>query len=342
MPTKPTFISAPTLKGIAEAIFLRSPARRRERLELAQRVATALASLPGSVGHRARDWATHFENASAIADDSLAPIEMPYGHQPSFSMNRWNDRDQIVRALSQAGWRSFEYPMPDVFLALATRYPGTIFDIGANTGFYSLVALSADATNVVESFEPDSDPRALLRSNALRNGFLARLTINDIALSNREADLDFYVPTQEHGQMETSSSLESNFKSAHSEVRRVHAKTLDQYVKERAPLRHPVSVIKIDVEGHEGPVVEGASETILRYRPFIFVELLPRAGFQMIQSLCDQHSFVDLRLRPTEVVRSTEIRFDPQGWNHLLVPRERLPALTSQLRSLGLSIRDES
>ena len=68
-----------------------------------------------------------------------------------------NGNDQIVRAVRDGGWRAFECPLPDVYCLFARRSTGQVYDVGANTGFYSLVAVTANRGVTVHAFEPARD-----------------------------------------------------------------------------------------------------------------------------------------------------------------------------------------
>jgi hypothetical protein len=42
---------------------------------------------------------------------------------------------------------------------------------------------------------------------------------------------------------------------------------------------HPISIIQLDVEGHEQLALTGALETIQRWKPVLIVETMPHAGW---------------------------------------------------------------
>lgn len=123
--------------------------------------------------------------------------------------------------------------------------PGDLFlDVGANVGTYSLWA--ADCGAVVIAAEPDPSAAALLREN---------VALNDLPITVVEAALG----------AEAGSLLltEGNDTTNHVLVdvgaggRRVQAQTLDDVLNGRV-----ASGVKIDVEGAERLVLEGARESL--------------------------------------------------------------------------------
>ena len=63
-------------------------------------------------------------------------------------------RDHVASTIARTGWRSFEQPLPQVLAAIATEARGAVYDVGANTGFYSLLARHVNRRVPVRAFEP--------------------------------------------------------------------------------------------------------------------------------------------------------------------------------------------
>jgi FkbM family methyltransferase len=140
---------------------------------------------------------------------------------------------------------------------------GTAVDVGANQGFFSY-ALSEVAGRVV-AFEANPDyarfARWMLRGRA---------EVHEVAVSDRAGRATFYVPLSEKGMV---LHFAGNLKQTHSQFRNqktydVELRTLDSY-----DLRD-VRFIKVDVEGSERDVLDGAKATIARDRPVLLLELL--------------------------------------------------------------------
>jgi hypothetical protein len=57
-------------------------------------------------------------------------------------------------------------------------------------------------------------------------------------------------------------------------------------------------MVKIDVEGHEHAVIEGGRSSIERDRPFIIIEILETAKFEVINTMLTEASYIDIALSP--------------------------------------------
>jgi hypothetical protein len=84
-----------------------------------------------------------------------------------------------------------------------------------------------------------------------------------------------------------------------------------------------LSVIKVDIEGHEAAFLEGARKTIERYRPVIFCEVLSVAECDRLERFRRSIDYADIRLRPDAAIIAPRVAFDEAAWNHVLLPRER-------------------
>ncbi len=145
--------------------------------------------------------------------------------------------------------------------------PGTCFvDIGANVGYYSILA--ADAGAKVWAFEPNARNVWLLSKNARLNDL--SIMVMPYALAD-SARLMIYDPLDGNGAV--SNLSEDHPPAAGQEI--IRTTTLDD-----AMGTLNVDVIKIDVEGAEALVFRGASQ-ILKGRPIIFTEFFP-GGIQTV------------------------------------------------------------
>ena len=133
-------------------------------------------------------------------------------------------------------------------------------DIGANVGVWSYW-LSKYAKQV-ESFEPN--PKIF---NALKNIKIKNVNSYNIALSNKSGSVDLLIPKGRKGFSNQGASLSSiKVQGEHKSIS-IEAKCLDEYNF------LDVDFIKIDVEGHEHEVIEGAQETINKFKPTMVIEM---------------------------------------------------------------------
>ncbi len=244
---------------------------------------------------------------------------------PGFFMDRLADRDQVANMMGRDGWEAFERPLPHYLFRTALAAPGLIIDIGANTGFYSLLAACASAGNRVLACEPVPAILDILERNIRENQLQDRIRVVQFAIGDRNGSADLYIPSQEHGLIETSASLRYDFKQDHSGRVPVSVRTLDRVLFRPSLMFRRVTLIKIDVEGHEAAVIAGAYRTIRRHRPIVFIEILPSADFDALNRFIRQNRYADVRLLPdSSPVVGQQVTFDPVSWNHALVPQEQV------------------
>lgn len=137
--------------------------------------------------------------------------------------------------------------------------------------------------------------------------------------------------------METSSSLDADFKEHHSSQVTVQTSTLDVVLKDA----EDVVLIKIDVEGHERQAFEGGEGVVRRNRPYVAIELLDRGDFGYFNDFVNRSDYLSYRLRAHEAIQADEMRFDAAAWNHVLVPKEKNAEFLALLAGLQIPVTRE-
>lgn len=235
--------------------------------------------------------------------------------------------DQVANIVETQGWRAFEPPLPEFLLAVARAMPGLVIDVGCNTGFYALLAASASPNSYVLAFEPVPEIREIARRNVAANGFADRVEFVPCAVGDRNGEAPLFIPQGDHGMVETSASLNPDFKHGHDRALTVKVRRLDRCIFSCAHRWKRVSLIKIDVEGHEAAVLDGARWLIRLRRPVIFIEVLAEAPLERLNRFVASRRYVPVRLGAGRTATPTDrIAFDPECWNQALVPREKLAA----------------
>jgi FkbM family methyltransferase len=113
----------------------------------------------------------------------------------------------------------------------------------------------------VEAFEPNAELVRRLTPVMPKN-----VTLHNVALSDRTGISDLWVPTRGMG-TEGRSSLEVAVKQEDCTSRQVATSRLDDFHLE------DIGFVKIDVEGHELAVLEGAARLLDDQRPTVLVEV---------------------------------------------------------------------
>ena len=169
----------------------------------------------------------------------------------------------VFREICERG--AFEPEIIDRLVELAR--PGTtIFDVGANIGLMAIPVLRACDTCRVVSFEPSPNSLPYLQTTAQGSTFADRWMVRGVALSSSPGELDFTIGRPDDALFEGFNSTTI----VNARVIKVKVSTIDE--EWRALARPAVSVIKIDVEGAEGGVLDGASELLAAQRPPLVIE----------------------------------------------------------------------
>ena len=139
----------------------------------------------------------------------------------------------------------------------------TVVDVGANIG-YDTVLFAKKAKNVL-AFEPAKKSFEILKKNIKENK-LKNVEVYEVALGSKDEKKSLYKSEENYGDNRINGNYE--LRTANREL--VNVKRLDEVVKEN------IDLIKIDVQGWEPEVIEGARNIIRKYHPIIFFENSPR------------------------------------------------------------------
>lgn len=145
-----------------------------------------------------------------------------------------------------------------------------VVDVGANIGFYTVLAARHLDRGKVLALEPVTAARARLEENCAANAVIGKVEILAAALAEAPgtAEIALVEGCEEYSALDGIIHPAVEGRAQRSES--VAVDTLDRLVE-----RHSLSpgLVKIDVEGAEMRVIEGARETIGRHRPVLLVEL---------------------------------------------------------------------
>ena len=170
----------------------------------------------------------------------------------------------VFREICRRG--AFEPEIIDRLVRLAR--PGTtVFDVGANIGLMAIPVLRACDTCRVISFEPSPNSLPYLQATASASAYADRWVVRGVALAASTGELDFTIGRPQDALFE---GFNSSGQIANPRVIKVKVSTLDEEWKSLD--RPKVSAIKIDVEGAEGGVLDGAPELLAAERPPLLIE----------------------------------------------------------------------
>ena len=201
-----------------------------------------------------------------------------------------NQTSYVTKFLYWNGANKFEYTL--IFERLARKVDSFI-DIGANTGYYSILAASVNEKISVHSFEPAHGPSHYIKENITINQFGNNIKAHDTALSDKESEVEFYEVQNAKYRYLThnlggvgSLKKESNSKRTSSVVKTL---SLDSFVA-REGIRK-IDLIKIDTEGTENLILSGAPQTISQFKPIIICETLFSRIEKELETIMRSHGY---------------------------------------------------
>jgi FkbM family methyltransferase len=150
-------------------------------------------------------------------------------------------------------------------------------DVGANVGVHAVrLARLTGQDGAVVAIEPDPDVVRRTQRNIALNG-LANVRVIRAAASDRSGETRLYRP----GPRDTNRARASLHRHPYLTGR---ATTVPVVTVDDVCAGAPVSLIKVDVEGHEAAVLRGAADTIARHAPSIVFEYAPELLGDVVQS----------------------------------------------------------
>lgn len=179
--------------------------------------------------------------------ESGTVLARPYlGYQLHLDLSRTNTH----RCLYLEGERN----VAERELLRSLLKPGmSVVDVGANIGYYALLFhRCAGEGGSIHCLEPEPANLAELRRNIDRNG-LQNVTVHAVAAGDQDGVARFSLGI--NGEVSERGEVE------------VPLRKLDSLFTGR------VDFIKVDVEGYEGAVLEGAARLIAEQKPVLFVEI---------------------------------------------------------------------
>lgn len=185
-----------------------------------------------------------------------------------------NQTSFVTWNIAWKGYKSYEYT--PIFEALAPKI-NVFFDVGSNTGLYSLILAGSNPKAKVWAFEPSPGPFEYLSRNIAANGFNGRIHPIKTALSNQEGTAEFvsaFSPKYTYLKEATlggSGHLSGARDNTSSLTFQVKTETLDQFV-ERNQITS-IDLMKLDTEETEHLIIGSGLETLKKFEPILICEV---------------------------------------------------------------------
>jgi FkbM family methyltransferase len=183
---------------------------------------------------------------------------------------QWND----------LGKKNFEAEF--LFLEKLLKPESVFFDVGANIGQFIAISSKYIPQNQIYAFEPN--PLVFKRLTRL----FKRVHVHRVALSNSNGNATLNIPSESGKSLDTRGSLLEFGHQVTGMTFKVPTKTIDTFIAENRVSR--IDLIKIDVEGFEKAVLEGAVNALEKYKPVIIAEI---DRYHYSDSLTDIFNFID-------------------------------------------------
>lgn len=156
------------------------------------------------------------------------------------------------------------------------------YDVGANVGYFTLLASEKLTNGKVIAFEPFQDNLFYLHEHLSIND-IKNVEVHDVALSDSNGTTNFYIYNEGHG------NITGDIYKFKENPLKVPKTSIDEivYTKEiPAP-----DFVKIDVDGGEYLVLKGAKKTIREHKPTLFIETHTKELFEDCCELLQQHGY---------------------------------------------------
>jgi FkbM family methyltransferase len=206
---------------------------------------------------------------------------------------------------------AIEEVMNQVLLERLVKPGDVVYDVGANIGTHTLLLASLCApTGKVYAFEPWPPNLESLQTNLKLNN-VRNVQVISCALSDHSGE-GWFQPGEDHS---TGKLVRDSVRQGAS--LRIPVVSLDDFAKSAEPPR----VLKIDVEGAEGEVLQGAGRLLLECRPFLICEVHSDSAGKDVRAVLQQTNYEFLVLENRAEGLGVEGQIP--RWCHILAyPRE--------------------
>jgi hypothetical protein len=136
--------------------------------------------------------------------------------------------------------------------------------------------------------------------------------------------------------LESASSLNSQLYDATLDRITVTLRTLDDFLAERKV--GPVDLMKIDVETYEPRVLRGGARMLREDRPVIFLEILPTADADALDTIRREFDYLDGVLLEDGVQWQDPLRSREGRNDHVFCPREKRDWLQQRVELAGYRV----
>ena len=210
------------------------------------------------------------------------------------------------------GW---EKNSVDIWIKLA-KNAKTIFDIGANTGIFSLIAKAVQPSAKIYAFEPLIRVEKKLRRNIALNNY--DINSYPLAISNTTGKAYIYDdPSLENNYSVTVNGFMNTNDVIGTVKTEIDIISLDSFIIDNNITG--IDLLKIDVETHEGEVMEGFMKHIGIFKPTFLIEILRNEVGERVQKCVEGLDYLFFNIDENgEILKVDKLCRRGHNFNYLL------------------------
>ncbi|HEY6822541.1 MAG TPA: FkbM family methyltransferase [Burkholderiales bacterium] len=239
------------LRKLVYRLGLRSDYHRIDRLHYLKRLARA--GSPGDSSYASDKDVDQFREGEVLVAEAFDGREVLFFCDPA---------NHTEREVIKAGFSSSVLRLAADLAASGEA----VIDVGANVGALAVPLAKSRPALEVHAFEPHRLALGRLRRNIAANR-LANIVVHEQAAGNAAGTAELTAFELRDLGLSSLRASASRFEGQSKYA--VPVVTLDEALRD---LKHKIAVIKIDVEGFEAEVLEGARGIVARDRPYLIFE----------------------------------------------------------------------
>lgn len=242
-------------------------------------------------------------------------ITVPINAESSFKIKHYGY--QVENDIFWSGLTGeWEKASLDIWIKLS-KNANVVFDVGANTGVYSLIAKTMNQNAAVYALEPVKRVFEKLITNNQLNNF--NINCIPIAASNYKGTANIYDTDSDHTYSVT---VNKNLNTEKKETRiiEIQTTTLDDIIEQEKISK--IDLIKIDVETHEPEVLEGYKKYLLTHKPSILIEILSDEIGEKVQEIVAPLNYLYFNIGESSGIKKVDNITKSDHFNYLLCDNE--------------------
>lgn len=197
-----------------------------------------------------------------------------------------------------------------------------IFDVGANTGIFAMLAKAQNPSASVYAFEPQPNIYSILKKNNSINKF--DVACENMAVSDTVGKLPFYNYGEDtFGKNNTTAgSLNQKWRPDKQSSIDVEVTTLDSYIDDKKI--NKIDLLKIDVETLEVEVLRGFKNHLYQFRPVVVLEIQNTEIGTAIKSFFNEENYSFFNIDESAGLVKVDNLGAEKDKNYIICPDEKL------------------